>query len=276
MSGPTAPPVPPMPELERRHPSALIAAGAQLHDSVSVGPYSVIGPQVTIAANTKIAAHVVIEGITRIGQDNTIYQFASIGAAPQDKKYAGEPTELQIGDRNTVREFATLNRGTAQDQGVTRIGNDNWIMAYVHVAHDCVIGSNTIMANNATLGGHVQIDDWVVLGGCTAIHQFCKVGAHAMTGAGTLLLHDLPPFVLASGNTAQAHGLNSEGMRRRGFSAEQINLLRRAYKSLYKNGLTFEQAKLELAQLAADHVDTAQPLLTLTSFFARVTRGIVR
>ena len=265
-----------MPELGRIHPSAIIAAGAQLHDSVSVGPYCVIGSQVSIGANTKIASHVVIDGATRIGQDNTIYQFASIGAAPQDKKYAGEPTALHIGDRNTVREFATLNRGTVQDQGVTRIGNDNWIMAYVHVAHDCVVGNNTIMANNATLGGHVQIDDWVVLGGCTAIHQFCKVGAHAMTGAGTLLLHDLPPFVLASGNTAQAHGLNSEGMRRRGFSAEQINLLRRAYKSLYKNGLTFEQAKHELDQLAADHSDIAQALLTLTSFFARVTRGIVR
>jgi UDP-N-acetylglucosamine acyltransferase len=265
-----------MPDTARIHPTAIIAADAQLHPSVRVGPYSVIGPQVQVGANSTIAAHVVIEGITRIGADNTIYQFASIGAAPQDKKYAGESTALQIGDRNTIREFATLNRGTVQDQGVTRIGNDNWIMAYVHVAHDCIVGNNTIFANNATLGGHVQVDDWAFLGGCTAIHQFCKVGAHAMTGAGTLLLHDLPPFVMASGNTAQAHGLNSEGMRRRGFSAEQINLLRRAYKALYKNGLTLEQAKVELDQLAAANPDEAQALHTLIGFFPRVSRGIVR
>ena len=259
------------------HPTALIDSTAQIDGSVVVGPYSVIGAQVIIGAGTRIDSHVVIEGPTRIGVDNHIYPYASIGGAPQDKKYAGEPTRLEIGDRNTIREFATLNRGTVQDKAVTRIGNDNWIMAYVHVAHDCVVGSHTILANNATLGGHVEIDDWVILGGWTAIHQFCKVGAHAMTGASTLLLHDLPPFVMASGNTAAAHGLNSEGLKRRGFTAEQISLLRRCYKILYKNGLTLEQARVEIAALINELPDFADsPLRLLPEFFDRITRGIVR
>ena len=259
------------------HPTALIDSRAELDSSVAVGAYSVIGADVLIGAGTRIDSHTVIEGPCRIGRANRIYPYASIGAAPQDKKYAGETTRLEIGDKNTIREFVTLNRGTIQDKGVTRIGSDNWIMAYVHVAHDCVVGDHTTLANNATLGGHVEIDDWVVLGGWTAIHQFCKVGAHAMTGASTLLLHDLPPFVMASGNSASAHGLNSEGLRRRGFDAEQINMLRRCYKILYKNGLTLEQAKGEILALLGSLPDAADsPVRLLAGFFERVTRGIVR
>lgn len=261
---------------ERIHPSALIDKGANLDSSVEVGPYAVIGAGVEIGPGCRIAAHVTLEGPTRIGANNVFFPFGSIGAAPQDKKYAGEPTRLEIGDGNTIREFVTLNRGTVQDKGVTRIGDRNWIMAYVHVAHDCVVGSDTIFANNATLGGHVEVDDWAVLGGNTAIHQFCKVGAHAMTGAGTLLLHDVPPYVMASGNSASAHGLNSEGLRRRGFSADQINLLRRCYKILYKSGLTFDAARREIAEIAAVPDETNQPVQRLVAFFERVTRGIVR
>ncbi len=259
------------------HSTALIDPRAQLDSSVTVGPYCVIGTDVFIGAHCRIDSHVVLEGPTRIGQNNRIYPYASIGGAPQDKKYAGEPTRLEIGNGNTIREFVTLNRGTVQDKAVTRIGNDNWIMAYVHVAHDCVVGDHTILANNATLGGHVEIDDWVILGGWTAIHQFCKVGAHAMTGASTLLLHDLPPFVMASGNTASAHGINSEGLRRRGFSDDEINQLRRCYKILYKNSLTFEQAKVEIGALLQALPNAADsPLQLLAAFFERVTRGIVR
>lgn len=258
------------------HPTAVIDSRASIDSTTAIGPYCVIGPKVEIGAGTRIDAHVTLEGPTRIGRNNHFFPFGSIGAAPQDKKYGGEPTRLDIGDGNTIREFVTLNRGTAQDKGVTRIGDDNWIMAYVHVAHDCVVGSHTILANNATLGGHVEVDDWVVLGGCTAIHQFCKVGAHAMTGAATLLLHDLPPYVMASGNTAQAHGLNSEGLRRRGFTAEQIDELRRCYKLLYKSGLTFAEAKKQIAEVAAGGAEHVRPVELLSAFFARVTRGIVR
>ena len=258
------------------HRTALIDPGAELADSVSVGAYSVIGAGVSIGPGTRIGPHVVIDSNTRIGTDNRIFQFASIGAAPQDKKYAGEPTWLEIGDRNTIREFVTLNRGTVQDQGTTRIGNDNWIMAYTHVAHDCAIGDHTIFANNATLGGHVRIGDWVILGGCTAIHQFCKVGAHAMTGAGTVILHDLPPFVMASGNTAAAHGINSEGLRRRGFDNERINAIRRAYKLLYKSGLTLEQARAQLAEAAQAPGPGAADMAELHAFLQQVDRGIVR
>jgi UDP-N-acetylglucosamine acyltransferase len=258
------------------HATALVDPGAQIGESVEIGAYAVIGPGVAIGEGSVIGAHVVIEGPTRIGRANRIHPFASIGGPPQDKKYAGEPTSLEIGDGNTIREYVTLNRGTVQDQGVTRIGNDNWIMAYVHVAHDCQVGSHTIFANNSTLGGHVQIGDWAILGGCTAIHQFCKVGAHAMTGAGTVVLHDIPPYVMASGNTAQAHGINSEGLRRRGFSADAINRIRRAYKTLYKSGLTLEQARAVLVQDAGNDGDGQAAITMLAQFLDQVTRGVVR
>ena len=208
------------------HSTALVDTKAQLDSSVEVGAYSIIGPNVTIGAGTKIGPHVVIEGHTRIGCDNTFFQFSSIGAAPQDKKYAGEPTRLEIGDRNTIREFCTLNRGTAQDVGVTRLGNDNWMMAYVHLAHDCQIGNHTIFANNAQLAGHVEVGDWVILGGFSNVHQFCKIGPHAMVGMSTSLTQDVPPFVILSGNPAAAHGINSEGLKRRGFTREQIGAIR--------------------------------------------------
>ena len=206
----------------------LFRSAAQLDSSVEVGAYSVIGPQVKIGARTKIGPHVVIEGDTTIGCDNVFYQFSSIGAAPQDKKYGGEPTRLVIGDRNTIREFCTFNRGTAQDAGVTRLGNDNWIMAYVHLAHDCSVGNHTIFANNAQLAGHVQVGDWAILGGHSGVHQFCKIGAHAMLGMFTSLTQDVPPFVILNGNPAAAHGVNVEGLRRRRFSREEIDAIRNA------------------------------------------------
>jgi UDP-N-acetylglucosamine acyltransferase len=257
------------------HPTAIIDPSAELDSSVRVGAYSRIGPDVQIGADTEIASHCVIDKNTRIGRANKFYQFASIGADPQDKKYAGEVTCLEIGDHNTVREFVTLNRGTVQDKGLTKIGSHNWIMAYVHVAHDCVLGDHIILANTVNLAGHVEIGDWAILGGYTGVHQFCKVGAHAMTGVSTVILHDLPPFVMAMGNTAEAHGINSEGLKRRGFDSERINLLRRAYKTLYKNGLSFEQAKLALAQQMHE-ADDQQDIRFLLDFLSRVTRGIVR
>ncbi len=258
------------------HQTALVDPGAELDSSVEVGAYSIIGPNVKVGAGTRIGPHVVINGHTTIGCDNIFYQFSSIGGSPQDKKYAGEPTQLVVGDRNTVREFCTFNTGTAQDEGVTRIGNDNWIMAYVHVAHDCQIGSNTIFANNSTLAGHVRIGDWVILGGATLIHQHCQVGAHAMTAFGTGLSQDLMPFVMASGQPAATHGINSEGLRRRGFSPQQISDIRNAYKLLFRSGLTLEQAKAELASEEAKSEESAIHLNLMRTFLDGVTRGIVR
>lgn len=258
------------------HPTALVDSGAELDDTVTVGAYSVIGPNVKIGAGTRVGPHVVIEGHTSIGRDNHIFQFASLGAAPQDKKYAGEPTRLDIGDRNTIREFCTFNLGTVQDAGVTSVGNDNWLMAYVHLAHDCRVGNNTIFANNASLAGHVQIGDWVILGGFTLVHQFCKVGAHAMTAYGAGLSHDVPPFVMASGQPASPHGINSEGLRRRGFTPQQIAGIRDAYKVLYRSGLTLEQAKLELASEEARSQESAVHINLIRTFLDGVTRGIVR
>jgi len=258
------------------HPTAIVDPRAELDSSVEVGAYSIIGPNVRIGAGTKIGPHVVIDGHTTIGHDNEFFQFSSIGAAPQDKKYAGEPTRLEIGDRNTIREFCTFNTGTTQDTGVTRIGNDNWIMAYVHLAHDCQVGNNTIFANCSQLAGHVQIGDWVILGGFTQIHQFCKVGPHAMTGIGTGLTQDVPPFVMLSGNPAAAHGINSEGLKRRGFTPKQISDIRNAYKILYKSGLTLEEAKSALTQKEAESVESASHLHMLRSFLDNTTRGIVR
>ena len=257
---------------ERIHPTALIHPGAKLGKDVSVGAYSIIGEYVEVGDSTWIGPHVVINGHTRIGQENRIFQFCSIGEIPQDKKYAGEPTRLEIGDRNTIRECCTFNCGTAQDVGVTRIGNDNWIMAYVHVAHDCQIGDNTILANSTQLGGHVHIGDWAILGGCTAVHQFVRIGAHSMTAAGTVLLLDLPPYVMASGNTAEPHGINSEGLKRRGFSANAVTAIKRAYKMLYKSGLKLDEARETIASEAA-----TVPELKIASDFLHVQgRGIIR
>lgn len=254
------------------HPTAIIDPNAKLADRVEVGAYSVIGANVEIGADTRIGPHVVINGHTRIGKNNRIFQFSSLGEQPQDKKYAGEPTRLEIGDGNTIREFCTLNVGTAQDVGVTRLGNDNWIMAYVHLAHDCQVGNHTIFANNAQLAGHVQVGDYAILGGFTVVHQFCHIGAHSITAMGTILLQDLPTYVTASGNTAKPYGINSEGLKRRGFSAEAVTRIKRAYKTLYKSGLTLEQAKQALAGQSAE----APELLPLLEFLNTSTRGIVR
>jgi UDP-N-acetylglucosamine acyltransferase len=277
--------------MARIHPLACVDPGATLDGDVQVGPFAVIGPQVTLGAGTVVGAHATIEGPTVIGRDNRVHPYASIGGPPQDKKYRGEPTRLEIGDRNTFRECVTINRGTTQDQGLTRIGHDNWVMAYVHIAHDCVVGSNTILANTTNLGGHVHLGDWVILGGCTQVHQFVKVGAHAMTGTGTILLHDVPPYVMVSGNPSAPHGLNTEGLRRRGFDADTVAELKRAYRTLYRSELTLQQARERLAeQLAALDVDRqaggsdtppsalhgAAALRLLTEFLGRVERGIVR
>jgi len=245
---------------------------AKLGEGVEIGAYSVIDDNVEIGPNTRIGHHCVITGRTRIGADNRIYHFVSLGEVPQDKKYGGEPTALEIGDRNTIREFCTFNRGTAQDVGVTRLGNDNWIMAYVHLAHDCQVGDKTIFANNAQLAGHVHIGDFAILGGFTTVHQFCRVGAHAITGLSTVLVHDVPPYVTVAGNPAAAHGINTEGLRRRGFSADTIDGLRRAYRTLYRSGLTLEQAK---ASLAAE-VDRLPEIALIVDFLQLCTRGIVR
>jgi UDP-N-acetylglucosamine acyltransferase len=275
----------------RIHPSAAVDPRAELADDVEVGAFAVVGPDVRIDAGTRLWPHAIVEGPTTIGRDNRIHPHAVIGGAPQDKKYRGEPTRLEIGHGNVFRECVTVNRGTVQDAGVTRIGDDNWVMAYVHIAHDCVVGSHTIFANTTNLGGHVAIGDWAILGGCTQVHQFCKVGAHAMTGTGTVVLHDIPPFVMASGNTASAHGLNAEGLRRRGFEPDTIALLRRAYKTLYRAELTLQQAREALAGMLADVVaavpeqpapaegaalTAADALRLLTDFLGRVERGIVR
>jgi UDP-N-acetylglucosamine acyltransferase len=258
------------------HPTAIVEPGAELHPTVEIGPYSIIGPEVVIGARTRIGPHVVIDGKTSSGEDNVFYQFSSIGAAPQDKKYNGEPTRLEIGDRNMVREFCTFNRGTAQDGGVTRLGNDNWIMAYVHLAHDCQIGNHTIFANNAQLAGHVQVDDWAILGGHSGVHQFCKIGAHAMLGMFTSLTQDVPPYVILNGNPAAAHGINIEGLKRRGFSKEAIQALRHAYKLLYKSGHTLDEAKAALVAQEQSQPEHATHIRLLREFLETSTRGIIR
>ena len=256
----------------RIHPTAIIDPKAELDSSVEIGAYSVIGPDVRIDSGTTIGSHVTIDGPTTIGKQNRVFQFASLGAAPQDKKYADEPTTLEIGDGNTIREFCTFNRGTVQDKGATRIGNDNWIMAYVHIAHDCQIGNHTIFANNSSLAGHVDVDDYAILGGFTLIHQFCKIGAQIITAVGSVVFKDIPPYVTAAGYDAKPHGINSEGLKRRGFSAETVMQIKRAYKTLYRNGLTLEEAKRELQQQAA----TCAELGILLEFLGASTRGIVR
>lgn len=258
------------------HATAIVDARAMLDSSVQVGAYSIIGPHVSIGAGSIIGPHVVLEGHTTIGCDNKIFQFASIGGAPQDKKYAGEPTRLEIGDRNTIREFCTFSLGTVQDGGVTRVGNDNLMMAYVHIAHDCQVGNNTIFANNASLAGHVEIGDWVILGGFAGVHQFCKIGAHAMLGMNTSLTQDVPPYLILSGNPAAAHGLNLEGLKRRGFAREQVNGIREAYKLLYKSGLTVDEAKVAIHSAQEQHPGAVVEMQGMLDFLARTTRGIVR
>ncbi|HSH53964.1 MAG TPA: acyl-ACP--UDP-N-acetylglucosamine O-acyltransferase [Methylotenera sp.] len=254
------------------HATAIIDASAELDSSVEVGPYSVIGPNVKIDAGTRIAGHVIINGPSIIGKNNHIFQYSSLGEEPQDKKYKGEPTLLEIGDNNTIREFCTFNRGTVQDKGTTKIGNDNWIMAYVHLAHDCQIGNHTIFANNASLAGHVDVHDYAILGGFTLIHQFCKIGSHVITAVGSVVFKDIPPYVTAAGYDAKPHGINSEGLKRRGYSAESILQIKRAYKTLYRNGLTLEEAKIELATMQ----ETTPEIGLLTDFLNISTRGIVR
>jgi UDP-N-acetylglucosamine acyltransferase len=254
------------------HPQAVVDPKAKLDSSVSVGPFSVIGPDVEIGAGTVIGPHVVIQGPTRIGRDNRIHPQASLGGAPQDKKYAGEPTTLEIGDRNSIFEFATLNRGTAQDKGTTKIGNDNWLMAYVHVAHDCVLGDNVTMANNATLAGHVDIEDWAILGGFSKIHQFVRLGAHCFTGMNVDITRDVPPYVMVSGTPVEPHGINSEGLKRRGFSAEQIRNIKNAYKVLYRSDLRLEEALQQLKSLGATQPEVA----LMARFLEKSERSITR
>ena len=254
------------------HPSAIVHPEASLAEDVSVGPFAIIGAQVEIGAGTTIDSNVVIDGRTRIGRNNQIFPFASIGAAPQDKKYAGEDTAVEIGDGNTIREYVTINRGTVQDAGTTRIGDDNWIMAYVHFAHDCQIGSHAIFANYCGLAGHVHVGDWAILGGMTLVHQFVRIGEHSFTGMGTYLAQDLPPYVTAAGNTAIPHGINSEGLRRRGFEPETIATLKRAYRTLYRSGLGLEEARRELGVMA----EKCSAVGPIVEFLARSARGIIR
>ncbi len=260
------------------HPTALVDPKAELDSSVSVGPYTVVGPHVKIDAGTTIGAHCVIEGHTTIGRDNRIFQFNSLGAIPQDKKYAGEPCELVIGDRNTIREFCTFNIGSPGDTGVTRVGDDNWIMAYVHLAHDVHVGSHVIFANNSQLAGHVQVGDWVILGGFTVVHQFVRIGAHAMTAMCSLLFGDLPPFVMCQGQPAGARSMNFEGLRRRGFTPERIAAVKAMHKALYRDNLTLEQAQARIAELPARHAGSQPDVDLMVGFLQGLSaqRGIVR
>lgn len=254
------------------HPTAIIQPGAKIADGVEIGAYTLIGPHVEIGPGCRIGPHAVITGHTRIGANNRIFQFVSLGEEPQDKKYAGEPTLLEIGDNNTIREFCTFNRGTVQDAGATRLGNGNWIMAYVHLAHDCQVGNNTIFANNAQLAGHVHVGDYAILGGFTTVHQFCHIGAHSITGLSTVVYQDVPPYLIASGISAKPFGINAEGLKRRKFSAATITRLKRAYKTLYKSGHTFDEAKSELAR----QVKECPEIQVLVDFLATSTRGIIR
>jgi UDP-N-acetylglucosamine acyltransferase len=260
------------------HPTAVVEAGAEIDSSVSIGPYSVIGPHVKIGAGTTVGPHCVIEGRTTIGRDNRIFQFNSLGAIPQDKKYAGEPCELVIGNRNTIREFCTFNIGSPGGGGVTSVGDDNWLMAYVHLAHDCKVGNQTIFANNSQLAGHVEVGDWVILGGFTVVHQFVRIGAHSMTALNSLLFADQPPFVMSQGHPARARSMNYEGLRRRGFSAERMAAVKAMHKALYRDGLTLEQSRVRIAALEQETPEAAPDVAMMLSFLDRVSpqRGIVR
>ena len=258
------------------HPSAIVDPAADLDASVSIGPYAVIGPHVRIGAGTTVGPHTVIEGRTTIGRDNRIFQFTSIGAISQDMSYGGEPTRLEIGDRNTIREFCTLNLGTMKEEGVTRIGSDNWIMAYVHVAHDCRVGSHIVMANNATLAGHVHVGDWAVIGGLSGVHQFVHIGAHAMIGFQAHVAQDVPPFMTADGNPLALRAVNLTGIKRRGFGNERIAAIRQMHKLLYRDSLTLDQAIAALGGLRGSAAEVDADIETMLSFLAGATRGIVR
>ena len=254
------------------HASAIVSDKAVIADDVEIGPYAVIGDDVEIGRGTRVDSHVVINGPTKIGEDNHIYQFSSIGDDPQDKKYANEPTRLVVGDRNTIREFCTLSRGTTQDRGETTIGDDNWIMAYVHIAHDCVVGNKTIMANNTTLAGHVHIGDWVICGGFSGVHQFCRVGAHAFLGMYAGINRDVPAYTMVSGQPAIPRGINSEGLKRRDFSAEEIRNIKNAYRLTFRKGKKLSEAIDEIAGLSKE-----QPELNLFLDSLRSSeRGLVR
>ena len=258
------------------HPTAIVDPKAELDASVVVGPYAVIGASVRIGAGTTIGAHCVVEGRTTIGRDNRVFQFASLGAAPQDKKYAGEPTELVIGDRNTIREFCTFNLGTVQDGGVTRVGNDNWIMAYVHIAHDCQVGNQVTMANNATLAGHVEVGDWVTVGGLTGVLQRMRIGAHAMIGFASHVGKDVPPFMVVDGNPLAVRGVNLVGLRRRDFSAGRIAAIREMHKLIYRQGKTVEEARASIAALGTDVPEAAADATLMDAFLATSASGIAR
>lgn len=258
------------------HPTAIVAQGAHLDPSVTVGPYAVIGPHVSIGARTTVGAHCVIEGHTSIGADNRIFQFNSLGAVPQDKKYAGEPTQLVIGDRNTIREFCTFNLGTVQDAGVTRIGDDNWIMAYVHIAHDCVLGNQITMANNTTLAGHVQVGDWATVGGLTGVLQRMRIGAHTMVGFASHVGKDVPPFMVVDGNPLEVRAVNLVGLRRRDFSAERLAAIREMHKLIYRQGKTLDEARAGLVALADDMPEAAEDIALMDDFLATSTSGIAR
>ncbi|CNL05666.1 acyl-ACP--UDP-N-acetylglucosamine O-acyltransferase [Yersinia pseudotuberculosis] len=254
------------------HPSSIVEEGAVIGAGVYIGPFCIVGSQVEIGAGTELKSHVVVNGITKIGCDNQIYQFATIGEANQDLKYAGEPTRVEVGDRNRIRESVTIHRGTIQGGGVTKVGCDNLLMVNTHVAHDCVIGNRCILANNAALGGHVEIDDYAIIGGMTAIHQFCVIGAHVMVGGCSGITQDVPPFVIAQGNHATPFGINIEGLKRRGFDKESLHAIRSAYKLLYRSGRTLDEVKPEIAELAEQY-----PVVkAFNDFFARSTRGIIR
>jgi len=254
------------------HPSAIVHPNAKIGSEVEIGPYSIIGEHVEIGDGTWVGPHVVLEGHTRIGRENRIFQFSSLGGIPQDKKYAGEPTRLEIGDRNTIREYCTFNTGTVQDAGVTRVGDDNWIMAYVHFAHDCQVGNNTVFANGASLAGHVHVGDWAILGGFCGVRQFVRIGAHSFVDAFAVLLQDLPPYVIAGGSPAVPRTINSEGLRRRGFSTEAIAAIKQAYRFLYRKNLSLAEAREQITALAADHAEV-QPL---ADFIGVTGRGLVR
>ncbi len=258
--------------MARLHSTALVDSNAELADDVEVGAYSIVGPHVSIGEATVIGPHAVVTGRTRIGARNRIFQFASVGEIPQDRKYGGEPTAVEIGDDNVIREYVSIHAGTAQDRGTTAIGHRNLLLAYVHIAHDCVVGDDATFSNNAQLAGHVTIGDWVTMGGFTGVHQFCRVGAHAMIAAGAIVLQDVPPFVTASGYPAKPAGTNNEGLRRRGFSAADIAIVRKAYKTLYREGLALDDAKSALATAAREHA----VLAPLVAFLAEPGRGIVR
>ena len=254
------------------HETAIVSEHADIAEGVSVGPFSIIGPDVSIDSETIIESHVVITGRTKIGKQNHFYPFSTIGESPQDMKYEGENTRLEIGDRNTIRESCTINKGTAQDVGVTRLGNDNWIMAYVHIAHDCQIGNNTVFANNTTLGGHIEVGDYVIFGGFSGAHQFCKIGSHSFLGIYSGVAKDLPPYVIVSGQPAVPRGINLEGLKRRGFTSEQIRNIKTAYKLLYTSGLRLEEAQEKISGLD----EVSNELQVMLDFLQASTRGIIR